>query len=1476
MIILAVPAGAYFLFQWPSVQTYLTGQIAKQVSANLNARFEVGRVDIVFFNRVILRDIHIEDQHKDTLLKADRLIATIHHFNRSKREIGINQINMHNARINLRSGKDSVLNLQFIIDALTSDEPKKNKWDFTINAINLNDSEFSYKKHNFQSGKAGINFRDIDIGGMDLLINNLHTTEGHLHFNIRYLNFKEKSGFVLNHFASENSISDSAITVKNLHVVSPLSRLNLEHFNMTYDNFDAFKDFVNMVGLDGRFRSSVLNLQDLAYFAPKLRKTDQEVIISGNITGKINNLKGNDINLRVFDNTSLLADFNMVGLPDFKETFIFLDLYDFISSAEDIIKLSLQGNEDESMESKIPFDISALGDLNYTGKFTGFIDDFVAFGELNTDLGSLISDLSLRPGDDNSLNFNGQLRAVHFDAGTLTGSEQIGRISFNTGLDGQISPRTGVNANLEGTIDSLFIFDYNYKHIELSGLLADRKFEGLANIEDPNIFLDFLGSVDFSGEIPVFDFSANIDNAKLYELHFEDEDPSLTLSFVTRANFRGNNIDNLNGSIELVNAVFEKDGHLFDIKNATLEATGSGDQRKLILNSSLAEAEIEGSYEFATLISSFNQFISDYLPSLTGYRDFDSNVTGNSFSFSLIFQETAGFTEFFMPDMALSAGSGFNGIFDPSANISEINAHSGEFRLNNNLFKNINLSSHSRDSVFNLSSTIKHVTIGNRFNIENLTLYSDIMNDSLTFEAGWNNRQDIENVYKGEILALLSFDNANGTMPPPFNIDISPSDIVISDSLWNIGKSRIRIDSTSYFVDNFVFGQAGQYLKIDGKLSEDPHDSLFMEFQEMDMQNLKLLTTLNKFDMEGILGGRVSLSNIHESPLFSTDLEIKKLNLNHQDFGDLSIMSQWNNIGKNISIHAFSDRGDDRIINIEGNYQPEGKLLNFDISLAKINLRTFDGYIDEVFADLRGIAGGDLKLEGTINQPLFNGNIFLQKASFIVDYLKTRYNFTHDVTISNNNVTFKDLLVYDQRHNTCSANGTLSSNYFRDLSLNVYLYPDNFMALNTMERDNDMFYGQVYASGLVHISGPTDNITMDISAQTNRNTRFFIPLQKNSEIDDLHFLTFTGESADTIEDDHNQVIKEKNVNLSGMQMNFDLDVTPEAEVQIIFDSKIGDIIRGRGNGSIKMDINTLGQFNMLGEYIIEQGDYLFTLQNVINKRFDIERGSRISWTGDPFDANVDLQAVYKLRAPLNTLMAPYMNGTGDRYSRRMPVECHIVMKEKLMTPEISFDIELPTADPDTRRNVQGILNTEDKKNRQFLSLLIINNFLPEQDMTGTGRGASLGMSATEAGITTVSEFFSNQLSNWLSQLSRDVDFGVNWRPGDEITPDEVELALSTQVLNDRVSINGHVDVGGRQTNTSNIVGDFDVDIKLNRSGKLRLKAFTRANDNLIRPHLSPYTQGVGLFYREDFNSFDELLSRYWNIVFSENSSEKDQ
>ncbi len=324
-----------------------------------------------------------------------------------------------------------------------------------------------------------------------------------------------------------------------------------------------------------------------------------------------------------------------------------------------------------------------------------------------------------------------------------------------------------------------------------------------------------------------------------------------------------------------------------------------------------------------------------------------------------------------------------------------------------------------------------------------------------------------------------------------------------------------------------------------------------------------------------------------------------------------------------------------------------------------------------------------------------------------------------------------------------------------------------------------------------------------------------------------------------------------------------MEVTPDAEVQLIFDPKVGDILRGRGNGNLNLSLSTLGKFKIFGDIIIEEGDYLFTLQNVINKRFKVNPGGTIVWNGDPADASINLEAIYPLRTSVYELSPEPQ----EELKKRIPVECHIILTEKLMKPTIKTNIVLPTADQETKNIVSNSINTEEELTKQFISLLVLNSFFTQTTEAQTGEYNA----ANVAGVA-ASELFSNQLSNWLSQISDDFDLGLNYRKGDEISSNELEVALSTQILNDRISINGNLDVGANQTtqtstttNTNNIVGDFDIDFKLTDNGKLHLKAFNRANDNLLY-ETSPYTQGVGIFYREDFNTLGELVRRYRDAI----------
>ena len=383
---------------------------------------------------------------------------------------------------------------------------------------------------------------------------------------------------------------------------------------------------------------------------------------------------------------------------------------------------------------------------------------------------------------------------------------------------------------------------------------------------------------------------------------------------------------------------------------------------------------------------------------------------------------------------------------------------------------------------------------------------------------------------------------------------------------------------------------------------------------------------------------------------------------------------------------------------------------------------------------------------------------------------------------------------------------------------------------------------------------------MDINARTDKNSVFYIPLYGAEEIYEHDFIQWAAYSPDN-KNDENGNGPGYQIKMQGLRMNFNLEVTPDAEVQLIFDPKVGDKIRGRGSGNLRLFINTLGKFEIFGDIVIDRGDYLFTLKNLINKYFEVEKGGIISWNGDPLDANINLRAVYSLKASVYPIAPEPM----ETLRKRIPVEVLFQMTGKLMNPTIIPDIQLPTADQETRNIVKNRISTDEEMMKQFLSLLVINNFYSEVNPGGLGGTAQRG-----SGIAT-SELFTNQLSNWLSQISKDFDIGLNYRPGDELTTDQLELAFSTQLLNDRVRINTNLGVGGTQTtaapvsNPNNIVGDFDIDFQITESGKLHIKAFNRANDNLLI-RTSPYTQGVGFTYREDFNGFGELLRRYKESV----------
>jgi hypothetical protein len=474
-----------------------------------------------------------------------------------------------------------------------------------------------------------------------------------------------------------------------------------------------------------------------------------------------------------------------------------------------------------------------------------------------------------------------------------------------------------------------------------------------------------------------------------------------------------------------------------------------------------------------------------------------------------------------------------------------------------------------------------------------------------------------------------------------------------------------------------------------------------------------------------------------------------------------------------------------------------------------------------------------------------------------INYLQTKYRMNDSIRFDKNGIKFNNLRVTDEKGNPIALSGRVNHKNFKDFAADLTINANESLVLNTKPKDNSLFYGTAYASGVTTIKSGTNLLSFDISAKTGKNTKFFMPLKSSQSVSEYSFVSFvdTRPAKDSGKDAEDNQLK-PSASQTGFNLNFDLEVTPEAEAQLVFDSKVGDVMKGHGSGNLNISMNPKGDFKILGDYIIEDGDYLFTLGNILNKSFSVENGGKIMFNGDIKDAEIDVKAIYKLKASLYPILQD------EHYKDRYPVECQLNLSGNLWNPVVGFNIYLPTADEQTRTYIRNAISTEEELSRQFLYLLVMNSFYADPSFGPAA--SSTSSTGTAAMAVTTFEMLSSQLSNWLSQISNDFDIGVVYRPGTgnkDINPQEVQVALSTQILNDKVVINGNFDVpltGTSTANTNQITGDFDAEIKL--TNKLNFKVFNRYNNPYSGKGVD-YTQGIGIFFKQDFDRFHDLFKK---------------
>lgn len=1460
--VVAVLSISFFLIlQISEVQTFIIKKITNRISREFKSTIQVGKVEFEFFNRLILTDLLIKDQNNDTLIYSQKVITGIRKLSLKKNTFSFGKVYLIKPVVAFITDSTGLMNLKWYLDKFkgTSDSLKKESTHVSIDQINIHDAKFSMIDRRRTDGKADIDFKNLnleEINGTVELIKIMNDTAS---FNFHNLSFSELSGFRVKGMNSSVLFSKGLIAFNKVYINCDKSLLNISEFWLKGDSSGSFTNFLNEVSISVIFRKSLINTSELQYFLPTIKGINESVFLSGKISGTISELRGRNILLTYRDNSLLDCDFDFSGLPDINNAFIYLGVNRLTTNANDIEKISLALDR----KFEIPKLIYKLGIISFDGSFTGFTTDFVAYGKIRTDQGLISTDLSLRPDKKRQYRIRGLMTGTDINLGEITGkSDLLGKMSIQANIDGYAYSMKKFAANLTGKIDSIDIQQYKYRDIALNGYFSEKTWDGSIKVSDRNIKMDVLGMFNFENKLPEFDFTLNIAKAKLYYLNFEKIDTSSSVTLLLTSNFKGNSIDNIDGEIRLLNSNFVRYGNNLELYDFSVKTFSSDNKPGLSLRTDFVDADLTGYYNFGEFGNLARYTLSRIMPSKFPSPIKPKDIKKNKFSFKINFKNTDEINTFLNTGLLIAENSFIEGSIYPDSTL-RLYGNSRKLSVFNNILND-----------FTISSTIKGNDLALKLNTSSLDLLkqskldSFIVNlntkpDNFKFSINWGKKADIIN--NGSFIARGTYQKDN---PKQKNalliIKIDSTDIYSRNKLWKITSSTITVDSNAVKINRFLIGSRDYYYLVEGAVSSDPSDTLNLGFKGIDINPLNYIINRNRnmtdaisMDLKGLLNGKIQLTNVYKELLLEGDLTLNKFSILGTEYGTLAISSAFDINRKVININASNNLKGEKMLDITGFYDPRAKKVDLTAVAKKLPITPLNPLLRVFASDINGTASGKVNLvsrEGTI---VLNGALMAENSSLKVDYLKTKYKLNDTVRFDKRGINFNSVKLTDERGNLATLSGTVYHKSFKNFRADLSISANDCMVLNTKPKDNELYYGSAFATGVTTIRSSSDgSLSFDISAKSGRNSKLYIPLNTGLAVSDVSFVSFVDSSGDSTQKASEKIrLIPAPPKTTGMDINIDLEVTPVAEVQLIFDLKVGDVMKANGSGDLNINLNKKGDFRITGDYFIDRGDYLFTLRNILNKPFSVENGGRIMFNGDIYDAEIDMKAIYKLRASLAEIMP-----TTDVSTERVPVECQLNLSGKLFNPVIGFNIYLPTADERTRAYLRNAIGTEEQLSRQFLYLLVMNSFYPDPAI-GSGTTSS-GTAGAAAAVTTTEMLFS-QLSNMLSQISNDFDIGLVYRPGvgnSDINPDQLEVALSKQILNDKVIINGNFDVrgSGNDPNTDQITGDFDAEVKLTE--KIRFKVFNRYN-NPYTGKTEPYTQGVGVFFRQDFNKFADLFRK---------------
>ena len=1398
------------LMHLPSVQTFLGKEVAEALADKFGTKVEVGKVNLGFFNRIIIDDVMMYDQQGDSLIYASRLSAKIDYMAATQGKISVSSAQIFGLRANLyRQTAKSPANFQFVLDSLASKDTTQHKpLDLHIGSLIIRRGAIAYNQRDVATRSGVFSPQHIRVSELSSHILLNHVTDNSIDLLLKKLSFKDESGFKLQSLHFKLQADRQKATLKEFRLLMPRSELVLDDLKATY-RFEGKRFIPESLRFKGGIQQSKITFADVASLVPALRHFDDAVFVSSRFSGTAKSISVPSLNLRTGS-----GSFNLQARGS----------YSHASSHPawnaDIANLNLSPAgveflaENLGSKVKIPKEIQRLGTIHLTGKAKGYEKVLSAKGNIETDAGN-ISLQAIK--NDDRIKASVDTRGVNL--GRILDNRKLGTVVAKIDAHGTMK-----HIFAKGNIARFDYGNYDFHNIEIDGDYDMKTLRGTASIADPNVNLSVKGDYHLGSRLYALD--AAINHLRPTVLGMKMHDPSYSLD------------------------------------NISISANNKGKEGHLDIEAPFVSLYARGQYDLTTIYGSIMRLVADKLPTIPGiskhaakgYNDFtlQANITSAE-----VLQRMFG-----LP-LSLNLPVHINGnISDAEKNVN-LYINAPNFSWDGSAFHDANIELNTIGDSLKMEARISQGLPYEKAPVYRLRAAAADNNlSTLLYYANQSSKLPITGKIDARTQFFTSDNGATGV-----HVTVNPSEIMLGEKKWLLNPADIIYRKNELTVDMLNFSHGDQHIIINGKATPQATDSIVADLKDVDVAYILNLVNFHSVDFAGKASGKAVVKSIFQTPEAYANLDVKDFVFENGPLGTLHAKAAYDNQEGQINIDATAEDGPEHLTVINGYVSPKRNYIDLGIEAHNTSLKFMENFCGSFLNNVEAWCKGKLNVVGDLKNINLVGDV-VAHGRMHMKQLGTDYTFNHlRAHAIPDDIQFEGDSIYDSHYNGKHSHfalirGGIHHKHLTRLSYDLDIDANNFLGFDTHEFGDDTFYGTVFATGTVGIHGKSGETIIDIDATPEPHSIFVYNVASPDAISAGSFIHWNDATPYIYRPYSPDSDKDKKKDSSSdfssdMRINFLVNTNPNLTLKLMMDDQTGDYITLNGNGVIRANYYNKGGLDMFGNYVVDHGQYKLTIQNIIKKDFDFQPGGTIAFGGDPYNAPLNLQAKYTVNGvPLSDL------SIGRSFSsNNIRVDCLMDITGTPGAPKVDFSMDLPTVNSDAKQMIYSVINSQEEMNQQVLYLLGIGRFYTQTKNNQTSEDASQQSQTSLAMQSLLSGTISQQINNVLSSFvnSSNWNFGANISTGNEgFNNAEYEGILSGRLLNNRLLFNGQFGYRDNANATQSFIGDFDLRYLIFPNGNLSIHVYNQTNDRYFTRN-SLNTQGVGLIMKKDFFNLRDLL-----------------